>query len=470
MKYRLLVADDDSLYLSDMIKLSLDELPDFEVDPAPTPDQCRKMIKEKAYDVILLDIRFSTHPDDEEGLKLIPEIKKLSPKTEIIVHSSHNSNAMIAKTKALGAHLFLIKDYYSLETLALKVRTFLPKKLNREEDLDAGMALASYVGAVFKSNAMKNVFKEAAKARQCLGLNVLITGPSGAGKELVANGIGQGIKDHPFVAVNCANFTEDLVQSALFGHERGAFTGAHTKAFGKFDLANGGTLFLDEVACLNAKAQENLLRAIQLGEFMRVGGNEIIRVKVRVIAATNENLLEMVKKGKFRLDLYQRLAGIKIEIPPLHERPEDIPLLIEFFIKNSPRPHVAVDPTLVKFLTDHSWPGNVRELGSAIEYMVKTVKRDELDVGDIPLELAIAGGSQSVVKNRASETSGIFNFSCSFGISFEEMERLCAIQYITETEKRLGYAVTKRELADALLMAKTSLLRRMNECEIPKEE
>ena len=470
MKYRLLVADDDSLYLADMIKLSLEELPDFEVDPAPTSDQCRKMIKEKTYDVILLDIRFSTRPDDEEGLKLIPEIKKLSPKAEIIIHSSLNCNEMIAKTKELGAHSFLIKDYYSLTKLAEKVRTSIQKKSNREEDLDAGEALGSCVGAIFKSNAMKNVFKEAAKARKCPGLNVLITGPSGAGKELVANAIGQGIKDHPFVVMNCANIPENLVQSELFGHERGAFTGAHTKKFGKFDLADGGTLFLDEVGCLNDKAQENLLRVVQAGEFMRLGGHEVIKVKVRVIAATNENLLEMIKKGEFRLDLYQRLAGMKIEIPPLHERPEDIAPLIDHFIKKSPRPHVMMDPTLVKFLAGYSWPGNVRELESAIKYMVLTVKRDELDVGDLPSALAIAGGSQIAVKNSTSEKSGTFIFTCPYGISFDEMVRLCGKKYVMETKERLGYVVTARELANALFMAKTSLLRKLGDYEIPKKE
>ena len=203
---------------------------------------------------------------------------------------------------------------------------------------------------------------------------------------------------------------------------------------------------------------------------MRLGGHEVIKVKVRVIAATNENLLEMIKKGEFRLDLYQRLAGMKIEIPPLHERPEDIAPLIDHFIKKSPRPHVMMDPTLVKFLAGYSWPGNVRELESAIKYMVLTVKRDELDVGDLPSALAIAGGSQIAVKNSTSEKSGTFIFTCPYGISFDEMVRLCGKKYVMETKERLGYVVTARELANALFMAKTSLLRKLGDYEIPKKE
>ena len=279
MKYRLLVADDDSLYLADMIKLSLEELPDFEVDPAPTSDQCRKMIKEKTYDVILLDIRFSTRPDDEEGLKLIPEIKKLSPKAEIIIHSSLNCNEMIAKTKELGAHSFLIKDYYSLTKLAEKVRTSIQKKSNREEDLDAGEALGSCVGAIFKSNAMKNVFKEAAKARKCPGLNVLITGPSGAGKELVANAIGQGIKDHPFVVMNCANIPENLVQSELLVMKEALLRVRTQKNSENSTLPMAEPFFLTRLDVLTIKPKKIFFALFKLGNLCGLEGTKLSRLK-----------------------------------------------------------------------------------------------------------------------------------------------------------------------------------------------
>ena len=339
----------------------------FQADSAASVAEGRTKLRE-AYDFALLDVWFP----EESGLDLLAEITAGSPETVVIMMSGHSTIDVAVKATKLGAFDFLEKPI-SLERLLVLLRnastTLALKNENRRLQQPW---MHPIVGG---SPAVQKFLSEVQLAGQSAA-RVLIQGENGTGKELVARALhaSGARRDRPFVAVNCSAIPEELIESELFGHERGAFTGATQPRRGRFEEAHGGTLFLDEVGDLSPRAQTKLLRVLEEGEFFRVGGNRTIRVDVRVIAATNRDLAERIRSNQFREDLYFRLAVIPITVPPLRERAEDIPLLLEHFAAQIAREtngkQKRFTPGALELLRRYSFPGNVRELRNLVERLI----------------------------------------------------------------------------------------------------
>ncbi|HEX5030744.1 MAG TPA: sigma-54 dependent transcriptional regulator [Candidatus Eisenbacteria bacterium] len=339
----------------------------YDTETAASVAEARTKLKD-AYDVILLDVWFPR----ESGLDLLGEIAESAPETVVIMMSGHASIDTAVQATRLGAFDFLEKPI-SLERLLVLLRNATDSLSLRSENRRLRQAWADSI--VGDSPAIRALIKEIQLAASSHA-RVLIQGENGTGKELVARALHAAgpRRDKPFVAVNCAAIPEELIESELFGHERGAFTGATQSRRGRFEEAHGGTLFLDEVGDLSQRAQTKLLRVLEESEFFRVGGNRAIKVDVRVIAATNRDLAELTRAESFREDLYFRLAVVPLTVPPLRDRLEDIPVLVT---------HIAADllretggrgktfsPSAIERLARYPYPGNVRELRNVVERLI----------------------------------------------------------------------------------------------------
>ena len=368
---RILVADDEEIMRDVLSTLLSSE--SYKVDLAKTGSQALEMIQDKEYGVVLLDLMMP----DIDGLHVLEELKKNENSPVAIILTAFASIDRAVRATKLGAFDFITKPFKNDELL-LAVKNAMEHRKLVEENQRLKQSLRerfSFQNIIGKSAPMQQVFDlitQVAPRRS----TVLIQGESGTGKELVAKAIhaSSGRADAPFVAINCGNIPSDLLESELFGHVRGAYTGATSAKRGLFETADGGTLFLDEVATISREIQSKLLRVIQEREFRRLGGLENIKVDVRIIAATNIDLQAAVRQGTFRDDLYYRLNVIVIKIPTLHERAEDILLLSEHFIRKyaeeGHRKSMYLDPAALKVLMDYDWPGNVRELENVIERAV----------------------------------------------------------------------------------------------------
>jgi DNA-binding NtrC family response regulator len=342
--------------------------------------------KERDFDVAFIDLKM---PPGMDGIETMRELRKISPETiPIIITAFATVDTAIAAMKE-GAHEYLVKPCNPHEISLLLARLRRLRSLERENVILRRKLSRRYrfQDMVSKNARMHEIFaliREIASLRS----TVLIRGESGTGKERVAHAI-HSLSDRsskPFVAVSCAALTETLLESELFGHEKGSFTGAHARKKGKFEQADGGTLFLDEIGDISPKLQLDLLRVLQERCFFRVGGSEEVRVDVRVIASTNANLLEAVEEGTFRGDLYYRLNVIEIRLPPLRERREDVPLLAREFIERIStemrREPVDLDDDALALLLNHDWPGNVREFENAVERALATCRNRALSKDD----------------------------------------------------------------------------------------
>ena len=368
---RILVADDEEVMRDVLSALLSSE--SYKVDFAETGPQALEMIKDKDYSVILLDLMLP----GIDGLQVLEEMRNTENSPVAVVLTAFASIDKAVRATKLGAFDFITKPFKNDELL-LAVKNAMEHRHLVEENQRLKRSLRerfSFQNIIGKSSSMQQVFDlitQVAPRRS----TVLIQGESGTGKELVAKAIhaSSGRADAPFVAINCGNIPSDLLESELFGHVRGAYTGATSLKKGLFEAADGGTLFLDEVATISMEMQSKLLRVIQEREFRRLGGLENIKVDVRIIAATNIDLQTAVRQGAFRDDLYYRLNVIVIKIPPLRDRPEDIPLLSEHFMRkyaeDSQRNGLYMDPSALRVLMDYDWPGNVRELENVIERAV----------------------------------------------------------------------------------------------------
>lgn len=462
---RLLIVDDDASMIAEFMRLAVPAgLADFEIDTAESPTIAVDLLRSgQRYEVVLLDLHFGSHPSDSlAGFEVLPEMRRMMPDAHIVIYSGDDHPSTIAKARELGASGVFAKHHYTFEDIAWKVRSALARRSSRQSAQDQGRALASAVGAVFVSEAMTSVYTLAASVKSIGTGHVLITGPTGSGKDLVARAIGQGSK--VFVPINCAALPDSLIESEFFGHEKGSFTGAIAGKKGIFEQADGGILFLDEVGTLSRKGQEALLRVLQSGEFKRVGGHESIKVDVRVVAATNEDLKAKIADGVFREDVYERLSGYSLEVPGLAQRTEDIEPLIAFFIKTSRKQHLRLDPTCKAWLEKYSWPRNVRQLKNVVEQMIDNCVSDELEISDIPAVLFMDAAKLSLEKKEgdsASSKGGEFTFSSQFGAPLDDVIAACTVAYINQTAARLGTTLTIRGLADALQIPYASLHRRL---------
>ena len=362
----------------------------YKIQESPNgPDAIEKM-KETVFDLVITDLKMK--PMD--GLEVLKEVKAINPVTEVVVLTGYGTVESGVEAMKLGAYDYLQKPP-DLDELRIIVNNALEKKelVTKVERLkDHLKEKYSFENIVGKSNEMMNVFSMVFKVAPS-DSTVLIYGESGTGKELIARAIHMNSrrKNRNFVTINCGALPENIQESELFGHVRGAFTGAIRDKRGLFQEANGGTLFLDEVGETAPSTQVKLLRFLQDGEIRRVGENEPINVDVRLLAATNQDLEKSMEEGRFREDLYYRLNVIPIYMPPLRRRRDDIPLLINHFIEkytsNSKKKVESISPEALKILTGYDWPGNVRELENVIERGVILTSRNVIEPDDLPASL-----------------------------------------------------------------------------------
>ena len=388
---RLAVVEDDPL-LRDQLVWALKER--FEVLSAGDAAGGLKLADQEP-DVYLLDLRLPPSHEAEEGLRLLQAIRQRQPDATVVVMTAEAERRWALKAVELGAFDFFRKPFEKSELLLV-----LGRALERRRILAENRALkeqvfkrGSYGGLLGESPGMRRLFAAIEKVAPT-DATVLVTGESGTGKELVAEAIHRGSprREGPFVAVNGSALTETLAESELFGHERGAFTGAVASRSGRFELAHGGTLFLDEVATLSSAVQAKLLRVLERHNFERVGGTKTIHADIRLVAATNEDLEQRVVAGTFRNDLFYRLNTVILRIPPLRERREDIPLLVDFFTAQAAGRHGRRPKTFSRgafeALGRHPFRGNVRELEHLVEMVTVLVEEDVIGPEHFPGSLA----------------------------------------------------------------------------------
>jgi DNA-binding NtrC family response regulator len=364
----LLVIDDEPNILT-TVRRAL-EIEGYQVEVAGSGALGLQKLAEQEIDLVLLDVMMPA----ESGLDVLPKIRTAYPDVSVVMMSGNATIETAVNATKLGAHDFVEKPLSSDKLLLTVGNALSFARLSRENQRLRQRARAEFA-MIGKSAAMRAIFDKIEKTAPTQG-RVLITGENGTGKELVARAIHDHSRraDGPFIKLNCAAIPSELIESELFGHEKGAFTGAVTQRRGKFELADGGTLFLDEVGDMNPSAQAKVLRVLQEGELERVGGAETLKVDVRVIAATNKDLQAEIAAGRFREDLFYRLAVVPIELPPLRVRRDDIPALVEFFrdvvCDANDRRQKRIAPAAMTLLMQHEWPGNVRELKNVVERLV----------------------------------------------------------------------------------------------------
>jgi two-component system nitrogen regulation response regulator GlnG len=365
--YKLLVVDDEPSIRFSIEQVFEDE--DIQVLTAETAEEGTRLVTEDSPDVVLLDIRLG----NQDGLEVFRQLRERDSKCLVIFITGHGTSETAIEAMKCGAYDYLVKPLDATQVLqVVRQACEISRLMKRPALVEEGDRPADKPDLLIgSSTAMRSVCKLIGRVAG-QDVNVLILGESGTGKELVARAIYHHSRRSggTFLAINCAALTESLLESELFGHEKGAFTGADRRRVGKFEQADGGTLFLDEVGDMAANTQAKMLRLLQEGCFERVGGNESIRTNVRIIAATNKNLEAMIDKNQFRLDLYYRLRGLTIQIPPLRDRRDDIPELAHYFLFRFNRElrtsvSTIAEETLER-LQEYAWPGNVRELQNAI--------------------------------------------------------------------------------------------------------
>ncbi len=411
-----------------------------------------RIIEEQDFDVIITDLVMH----DVDGLGILARAKSTQPDTEVILLTGHGTVQSAVEAMRKGAFNYLLKPL-DIQQLRVSTEKAAESARLRRANLELKRRLDErfgFEGVVGDSRQMRDVIERLRRIAPTAA-TVLIQGETGTGKELVAQAIHQNSprKNKPFVALNCAALSENILESELFGHVKGAFTDASTDRVGKFEYAHGGTMFLDEVGDMPLATQIKLLRVLENGEITRVGSNEPIRVNVRILSATNRNLEDGIAAGTFRSDLYHRLKVVSLRLPTLVERSQDIPILIDYFLRQFSAQHgkhiKGVSPSARHKLLSYSWPGNVRQLRNVVESMVVVDYDGLLDLDDLPEELA--GPAEP-----AGQPAGAALVQL-VGHSLQEVERL----FIAETLRVTG---GNREVAASKLgIGERTLYRKIKE-------
>jgi two-component system, NtrC family, nitrogen regulation response regulator NtrX len=441
----ILLVDDEPQILQALSGLLQDE--DFEVLTAPDGEEALRKVREDLPDLVMLDIAMP----GRDGLEILKDLKDLHPGLPVIMISAYGSVENAVRATRLGAYDFIEKPPHA-DKILLSVRNALEMSRLSEENRRLRQQAAPGREIIGESSAIQQV-KEKLLLVASTNASVLITGENGTGKELVARALHfQSRRAHRlFVEVNCAAIPEDLIESELFGHEKGAFTGATSRRQGKFDLAHEGTLFLDEIGDMSLKTQAKILRILEEQRFERVGGSRPIQVDVRVVAATNKNLEEEIARGTFRADLYHRINVIPVQVPPLRERREDIPLLSQYFLQEVARenqaPPKTLTPAAMEVLSAQPWPGNVRELKNFIWRVFLLTPHGVIDAGDLPLERDHAG-------HPAGSLSALLALS-----DFREARAGFEREYLQRKLKEHGGSVSAT--AQAIGLERTHLYRKL---------
>ncbi len=448
MSSKILVVDDEKT-IRDSLKIILDE-EGFATDTAGDGEEALQKIKENEFDIVITDIKMPKL----DGMQLLETATKISPETFFIIMTAYASVKTAIDALRNGAYDYLIKPV-EFDDVIIRVKRLIEYKKLALENKSLRQRISSDAGftnLIGKSEPMKKVFDVIQQVAPT-NSNILIVGKSGTGKELVAKAIhfNSKRKDKIFLPINCGAISENLIESELFGHKKGSFTGASDDKQGLFKVADGGTLFLDEIGELPLNLQVKLLRAIEDREFIPVGGVKSVSTDVRIIAATNQNLFEKTKTGEFREDLFYRLNVVEIKLPSLNERKDDIPLLLNHFIEKycneMGKKILGVDNETMKVLMAHNWRGGVRELENVIERAVIFATGEYLTIDDLA-EYLRSGNIPHGFPDSLKEALGNF-------------ER----EHIVRTIRKYEY--NKEEAAKALEIGLSSLYRKMDELNIP---
>lgn len=412
-KPKILVVDDNETH-ADSLREGL-ERAGYECEAVYSPSEAIAKLEKDRYEALVTDLMLK----ESDGIALMRRAHRLDSSLLVFLITAHATVQTAVAAMRDGAVDYIEKPI-QIDELRLRLARALETRRLREENLDLHRQIDKrfgFEGIVGSSTPMQKIFDTLVQISPT-DATVLLLGESGTGKDLVAKAIHNNSKrkEGRFVAINCAALTETLIESELFGHERGAFTGAVAAQQGKVEYASGGTLFLDEVGDMPLSTQVKLLRVLEQREIVRVGSNKPIRVDIRLLAATNADLRARVKEGKFREDLFFRLNVVTIHLPALRERPGDLPLLLDHFVKELSHSHgkklKGVSPQARARLLQHSWPGNIRELRNAVESMVVVTRDEWLDEDDLPESFATAG----------AQTSGVGGYSLT-GKSLAQVEK-----------------------------------------------
>ncbi|MCX7991958.1 MAG: sigma-54 dependent transcriptional regulator, partial [Proteobacteria bacterium] len=402
---KILVVDDEK-GMRDLLRKVLSK-EGYEVILAEDGEEGLTLIKENAFDIVIADLDMPVM----NGIEMIKRAKDFDPNITIIIITAYASIESAVEALKLGAYDYLIKPF-EIDELKIIVKKAMERINLVSENIYLKQEIEEkfyFPGVIGKSESMEKVFELIDAVSKTDSL-VLIEGESGTGKELIAKAIHQNSRrrNNPFIVLNCGALSEGVLESELFGHERGSFSGAFTQRKGRFELAHTGTLFIDEIGELSLSAQTRLLRVLQEKEFERVGGNHPIKVDVRIITATNKNLEKEVKENRFREDLYYRLNVFKINVPPLRDRKEDIVELAGFFItrfsKDMNKGVKGLSPEAVRMLKNYSWPGNIRELQNVIERAVVLCKDEIITPRELPENLSKEAELRDQVEIKSGET------------------------------------------------------------------
>jgi two-component system nitrogen regulation response regulator NtrX len=469
MKARILVIDDESA-IRDTMRMIL-EYEGHEVLAAGSGPEGLALVEREAPDLVFLDVKMP----GLDGLEVLSRLRGLSEALPVVIISAHGTSATALEAGRLGAFRFIEKPL-SKEQVLDAVREGVELGSLRRENRTLRTALETRHQLVGDSPALARVMDQVRRAAPSHA-TVLILGESGVGKELVARAIHRGSlrARERFVQVNCAAIPEELIESELFGHERGAFTGATEKQVGKFELADRGTIFLDEVGDMSARTQAKVLRVLQEGEVERLGSSRTTKVDVRVIAATNKDLEDEIAQGRFREDLYFRLSVIPILVAPLRERTEDIPLLVQHFVaqfsRESNRRPVRFAPAALDVLRQAPWRGNVRELRNAVERLLIMSDRDVIEADDVRQVLRV--GARPAPAAAAAAAPGSVDGTAPAPLSggqpatLREFKEWSERAFIVEKLRKYGWNISKT--ADEIDTPRSNLYKKLEQYGIRQE-
>jgi two-component system nitrogen regulation response regulator NtrX len=457
-KPRILVIDDEAS-IRDSLRVTL-EYADYEVIGAATGQDGLALAERESPDLVLLDIKMP----GTDGMEVLNRLHARDETLPIIMISGHGTTSTAVDAVKMGAEDFLDKPF-DTDVLLFRIEKVLKLRQQRDENRSLKKAIEVRHQMIGDSSGLKQVMAAVGRAAPT-NATVLIQGESGVGKELVARTIHRNSLRgrERFVQVNCAAIPEELIESELFGHEKGSFTGATEKQVGKFEQADRGTIFLDEVGDMSPKTQAKVLRVLQEGEVERLGSARTIKVDVRVIAATNKNLDEEIEKGHFREDLYFRLAVIPIQVPPLRDRPEDIPLLVRHYLdyfarENNVRPK-RISQGALETMQRYRWKGNIRELSNTVERLMIMTAGETIDASDLP-EMVRSGAGASRNAGTAGEGES------SRAGTLREFKDSSERAYLVSKLRENGWNISKT--AEVIDTPRSNLYKKLEQYQISQE-